>query len=229
MSREAVFNCAAYQARALDWGSVPDWVVALTAIITALYAANQLRLLRISREDAVEAQRAATDQHKQYLRIEQGFQLMEIDNQYEGVLQPSRKALLALRRQIQNNLPSGAQRNEISEQVSVYLNGLRCKSIAEGWPWSARARARAVDEYFCLTQLPNYIETMGVLVEEGLVDEGMVIRLYDGMIERVIGDVLPHIHWRRTEDRNPNYLIFAERLYKKAADHMEKSAAEAAI
>jgi hypothetical protein len=208
--------CFVSDTSGFDWGSAPDWIIAATAIFTLFYAGYQLRLLRNSRQDAVDAQNAATAQHREYLKVEQGFQLMAIDNQYEGVLQPSRKALLALRRGLKDDPAEGS----IPEQISLHLIGLR-----EG-PWADdRAKKLALNEYFRLMQLPNYIETMGVLVAEGLVDAAMLIGLYDGMIERVIGDVLPHIYWRRERDNNRNYLIFAERLYMKAAAHMAAAAA----
>lgn len=206
----------------LNWGTVPDWIVAATAIITALYAAHQLKLVRIARQDSVEGQKFAASQRQEYLKIQQGLQLMEIDKQYEGVLQPSRKALLALRRKMLKAADGCVDGNH-SARISDYLRELREKSSHSGAGASDKSRQLAVDEYFCLTQLPNYIETMGVLVNEGLVDEAALLRLYDGMIARVIGDVLPHIHWRRGEDKNPGYLIFAEALHTKAVAHMQSA------
>lgn len=220
MSIRNAIACFAYETRDLDWGSVPDWIVAVTAVATALFAMYQLYLLRKSREDSVDAQKKATKQHQDNVKTQQGLQLMQIDNQYEGILQPSRKALLALRRRLKAKLGNQSSRNELAAAVSIYLNELRTKASKVEYIFGKHLHRKYVNDYFLITQLPNYIETMGVLVEEGLVDETALIRLYDGMIERVIGDVLPHIRWRRIQDNNPNFLIYAERLYEKAAGHL---------
>lgn len=222
-----IVACAAYHVRDIDWGSVPDWIVAIAASATAGFGSYQLYLLRIARTDAVQAQNRATDQHVQNVKTEQGVQLMQIDNQYEGVLHPSRKALLTLRRNLEKKVGHNSlhHREELAKLVSQHLNDLRLKAMTPTLPFAKKLNRRYVDEYFLLTQLPNYIETMGVLVEEGLVDEGALIRLYDGMIERVIGDVLPHIKWRRSKDENPKYLMYAEKLYEKAAKNLLISAA----
>ena len=89
---------------------------------------------------------------------------------------------------------------------------------------AVRAAAQAAtDRYFVLMQLPTYIETIGVLVDEEQVGEATILKLYDAMIASVIGNILPHLATRRVG--NPDFLRYAEALYVKAQARIDAAVA----
>ncbi len=198
-----------------DWGSVPDWLVLLTAVIGAWLALRQLARTAISQRD--------------YLRSEQGSQLMQIDDKYESVLQESRKANLALFERARAKVGAAASADQVAAAVSAELGQLVAKraKIGDADPLVSDMAVKALDQYFLLMQLPTYIETVGVLVEYQLVNADSVLKLYDAMIDRCIGNVLPHIEERRRQNDNPAFLIYAQRLYDRAHSRMANDRVEA--
>jgi len=70
-------------------------------------------------------------------------------------------------------------------------------------------------------RLPQFIETIGVLVTEGLVDADAVLSLYDAMIVSCIQPIMPHVERRRIANRNPEFLHHAEQLCARAERRLE--------
>ena len=76
-----------------DWGNVAEWLTLVVAVLGAVFAVRQLR-------DAAKANRDAW-------RIQQGVQLMQIDDKYETTLQESRKAIERLQLECQAAIDGG--------------------------------------------------------------------------------------------------------------------------
>ncbi len=190
------------------WGSVADWLLLVTAIVGSVLALRQLA--------------KASEANRDNWRIQQGVQLMQIDDKYEVTLQESRKAITRLQRQLQADLGEG-QETLLPARMSAVLTGLVATSRKAGSsnPVDRAEGEAAIDRYFVLMQLPTYIETIGVLVEDGLVGETAILKLYDAMIERVIGNIKPHLVTRR--HHNPDFLCYAERLHDHAAARMDNA------
>ena len=184
-----------------DWGNVAEWLTLLTAIIGAFFAVRQLR-------DAAKANRDAW-------RIQQGVQLMQIDDKYETTLQESRKAIKRLQLLCQAAIDGGDAR-PLATVMSSHVSAIFAEraTIASADQLERTKAETATDRYFILMQLPTYIETIGVLVDEGQLDEGTILKLYDAMIASVIGNILPHIEERRIG--NPDFLRYAKALAAKA-------------
>lgn len=179
-----------------DWGSLPDWLVLFTAIIGTLLALRQLA--------TANASTAA------YLRSEQGTQLMAIDNMFEGELVASRLALLRLR----FGADAGpAFEAEVNRRLAGWYD--QARRLGTGTATEQAEAEIAVKAYFEVMRLPLFIETIGVLVDQGLVNEAAVLKLYDAAIKNAVELVLPHVRARRRPG-NPEYLLHAERLYDQA-------------
>ncbi len=186
----------------IDWGSLPDWLVLITAIIGTLLALRQLA--------TANASTAA------YLRSEQGTQLMAIDNMFEGELVASRLALLRLRfgAGAAAGCDSGpAFEAEVNRRLAGWYD--QARRLGTGTATDQAAAEIAVKAYFEVMLLPLLIETIGVLVDQGLVNEAAVLKLYDAAIKNAVELVLPHVRARRRPG-NPEYLLHAERLYDRA-------------
>jgi hypothetical protein len=190
----------------VDWGSVPDWLVLVVAVVGTFLALQQLMVTAAA---------------------EQGTQLMAIDQQVEGDLVESRKALVRLRLEcnaLVNSDLHGAP-DSLDAAVAAKLLALadRRKGIADPVDVVRKSAVEAFDEYFSIMRLPMFVETIGVLVDDGLVNEAAVLKLYDAMIVNTIGLVLPHIVQQRVARDNPELLLHAERLYERAAQRMADS------
>lgn len=193
-----------------DWGSVPDWLLLVTAVVGTILALRQLA--------------RAGEANRDNWRIQQGIQLMQIDDKYEVTLQASRTAITRLQRRCQAQLAKGDEAH-LPELISAELSALVRDSHKLGSTSTEEQAAgkAAIERYFVLMQLPTYLETVGLLVEDGLVSEEAILKLYDAMIDRVIGNILPHITMRR--DNNPEFLRYAELLHAKAHARMEAARA----
>lgn len=187
-----------------DWGTVPDWLVLVTAVIGAVLALRQLG--------------KAAEANRDEWRIQQGIQLMQIDDKYEVTLQESRKAFARLQWRCETAADGLPLPERVSSELTGLFNASRKRGPFAGTPAEVAAVVaiadRAVDEYFVLMQLPNYLETIGVMTAEGLVSEDTVLKLYGTMLSRVIGNIIPHITHRR--QTSPDFLIYAEALGVKA-------------
>lgn len=190
----------------IDWGSLPDWLLLIAAVGGTLLALRQLMVTASA---------------------EQGTQLMAIDQQIEGDLVESRKALIRLRlecqAQVDSGLPEAPPSLDAAVQAKLLALAERRRDIGDSDATKSQAAAKAFDEYFAIMRLPMFVETIGVLVEDGLVNDAAVLKLYDAMIVSTIGLVLPHIEQQRRARNNPELLLHAERLYNRAEARLEAS------
>ncbi len=189
----------------VDWGSVADWLMLAVTGGGAWIAVRNLQVVR---------------------RIEQGSQLMQIDDKYEVTFQSARKALFELYRCEKHRLKDQPDcETRMAQAISTKLDQLLETGSVAGEADEARKKegAKALAEYLELMRLPNYLETVGVLHHHGLVEEAALLDLYDIVICRTIGWVLPHVRKRRIDESNPKYLHWAEVLHNKAADRIERS------
>ncbi len=191
-----------------DWGTVPDWLVLVTAVAGAVLAVRQLR-------KSAEANRDGW-------RIQQGVQLMQIDDKYETTLQESRKAIKRLQLECEA-LIAGGEPTPLRDLISHRLSAIFAErsGIGSTDPAVRETAQAATDRYFVLMQLPTYIETIGVLVDEEQVGEDTILKLYDAMIASVIGNIVTHIAERRVG--NPDFLRYAEALAVKAQARIDRA------
>lgn len=174
-------------------------VVALTAVVGAVLALSQLRATA---------------------RISRGTQLMAIDQQIEGPLVESPRAILEMRFACAELAASNG--STLEDEASAYLEKLIAarKLIGSPDPDVAKAAAASFDRHFLIMRLPMFIETIGVLVAEELADGHAALSLYGAMIDSSMRPIMPHIIRQRTARDNPDLLIHAEQLYCRPRERL---------
>lgn len=75
-----------------------------------------------------------------------------------------------------------------------------------------RADPARLSEHIALMQMPNFFETLGLLVEQDYIDVNDVRLLVGGSIRAVMRETGPHVTWMRQHVRNPNIYVLAEKL-----------------
>lgn len=229
-----------------DWGSAPDWIVAVTAVAVAVYAGAQFRLTRIAQQSAAADQKtavahaaSAADQasatakaHAEQVEIARANMLIRLDEQYEGTqLGESRRAWLALRNRTEADVEQRLATHSENEQavevcrfISDYLSGL-WSQVRHGdeSPESQSARAEATNAYAVLMRLPNWFETVGHLCRRNLIPLNDIVDLYDQIVIKTIGYMSEHIERRRKGDirATSRMLEHATWLLKESERHKQ--------
>ena len=99
----------------VNWGSAPDWVVAITAVAGAIFAGRQLLLIGRSDNESAKA-------HQDQVEIERANLLLRLDEGYEGpALLESRRAWTQLR----------AKAERQASEAGDTTNETRAKAIGE--------------------------------------------------------------------------------------------------
>lgn len=202
----------------IDWGTVPAWVTALTAVVGATLAIRQLALARGAQEQQVQIARANL--------------LLSIDGEFEGQeLYKSRKAIRSVRNQAEKTVDSShkdrspeALQKASAEEFSHHMNELwkKAKLIDEDETGvSADQRRAANDQYMELMILPNWIETVAMLCRRNLLPTDDVLDIYDQVVITTMCNFRSHIEARRVEGpfRNPRFLDNALWLLGEAQAH----------
>lgn len=214
-------------AATIAWGSVPDWIVAVTALFGVVFGLVQLRRIALANSNQVDIARAEL--------------MLEIDGRYEHEdMRVSRTAIRTLRNHCEQKallVRPGASHQEMAtnsakffseEMTELYYRFKTADkkevnlSLAEQPDDSAGAR------YFTLMRLPYWMETVGHLVQVGLLHEQDVLHLYDAVFTGVLTCFEQHIIDRRSDpiQRNDRFLENALWL-KQRAENTEADRAKA--
>ncbi|UZK65710.1 hypothetical protein [Sphingomonas sp. M1-B02] len=196
----------------MDWGSVPDWIVAITAVVGVVAGLWQLNLIR--REEHRSAQ------------FERGKLLLEIDREFESSeVSQSRQKMGALRNRFESEVekrepPVTKEEKDriVAEKISKYADEVWTRSRTYDGDPSAD-KDSASDEYKLLMRVALWCETVGHLCERNLLPEDDVLDLYDQLVINVIGNLQAHIALRAERGANSRYLENALALCSKATGY----------
>lgn len=198
----------------VNWGSIPDWVVAVTAVIGVCVGLIQLHALSATERLSVQLARATL--------------LREFDQDFESSeMQESRLKIMLVRSrfeaEVANRRPQIPDDRQISEVALLFSN-----YVTSVWEQSRTfdgdpnaAKDKSADEYQLLMRLPHWCETVGHLCRRNLVPLEDMLDLYDQMIIMVIGNIRQHIQIRadRPPHKNRRFLENAVWLYEQAKAH----------
>jgi biopolymer transport protein ExbB/TolQ len=210
-------------ASVIDWGSVADWVVAVTAIFGVGFAIRQLNAVRGAEEKSATSNKQAAAALAAQVQIARATIILEIDRRFEDAeMLGSRIAIRALRnraiREAEANLRDGVNQAEISDKADELFSGyvtklwrsFRTADSSEPALDATKAEDRLSDvagaQYSQLTRLLGWMETVGRLTEQNLVPAEDMFALYDAVFLQVYGLFESHIADRRSEPPNPNDL-----------------------
>lgn len=211
----------------MNWGSVPDWIVAATAIVAAGFGYRQLNAMQRADLRSAEA-------HEQAVEIERAAMLRAVDAEFESAeMYLSRKALRALRNRVQEKI--GADHKEASEESITKLCAEEfSKQLTELWEIAKQLDAVdidnnrskeqvALDRYTEIMRYVNWLETIGYMCKRGLLPTEDILNIYDAAIIPSMLYVAEHIRKRREERPYPNahFLEFALWLGEQALKHMK--------
>ncbi|WP_333591352.1 hypothetical protein [Brevundimonas sp.] len=196
-------------ATALDWGSVPDWVVALTAALGLVSIIYQLQALRKSNE--VEAHSNRLERLKIILDIDREFE--------EPALAASRQRLFSLSRSISRKRtgvtpPYVDRSTENTQLVSGHLTEIWKK--ARIFEPKLKLYENPTEEYMDIMRYPYWLETVGHCCQIGVLNEDDFLILYDAAVINGVSQIIPHIEDRRRASGNKRFLENALWLYEKA-------------
>lgn len=180
------------------------------------FAYAQLRGLResatIAATDASISAKAA--QHN--VEIARATLLLEIDRQFESPdLYKSRKAIRALRHRAQDAIAKRDEKDRSNQNLQRLQMIEMSHQMDQLWAQAKKfddvdvdnARSPdviAADRYTELLGLPNWIETIGMLCQRGLLPKDDILNLYDQVIIPTMESIKLHIDERRTEKPYPN-------------------------
>lgn len=203
----------------IDWGSVADWVVAATAIIGVKIGIGQLRAVRQAEELSALANKQSALAHEQSVEIARANLLRQIDSEFESEeMYRSRKAIRAMRNRAEQAVRK--QHTTASDERIATLSAIEfSKQLSELWQEAKdfddidvdapRSQDRiAADRYTEIMRLPNWFETMGLMIRRKLLPENDILEIYDAAINPTMIYMAEHIKKRRGEGPyvNPNFL-----------------------
>ena len=200
----------------LDWGNVPGWIAALTAVIAATVGLRQFRLATRAQIDQVQVARAKL--------------LLEIDANYESAdIYRSRKAIRSLRNRSEAIVQKSNSKDKSLEGVKKDVCVEFSHQMGELWKLvkdlddpdvekQDSAARLASDRYAELMSLPYWIETVGMLCNRNLLPTDDVLDLYDQVIITTMSSFAIHIERRRQEGPfvNPRFLANASWMLEQA-------------
>ena len=199
------------------WGTVSDWVVAVTAVAGAGFGLLQLSAIRRADEAAArevkagrEAQEATAKAHADWVQVQRAQFLMRLDDRFEGeAMSLSRRANGALRNRFEAeanvalpNRSNEARAEEAARRFSSHVTDLWRKTRTID-PGADLGEPKLEDDdaaiYARVMHLAYWIETVGFLVVKGMVAEDDIIRLYDQVVITMISNIRQHIADRADE------------------------------
>jgi hypothetical protein len=206
-------------ALALNWGSVPDWLMAAAAFLAVYVAWVQLKKV--------------ADANRQQANVARADLMLKIDQIFEGLeMAESRLAVRTLRNQCEAIAKAerlGANDREIIDRSAELFSDQLTKlfldyKTVESQPKGADAdltkvaQDKAGPRYAILMRLPYWMETVGLLTKKQLLNEEDVLDLYDAVYTGVLTCYEKHILDRRDEkpDRNDMFLVHATWLLAQA-------------
>lgn len=228
-----------------NWGTLPDWIVAIVACAAAFIAWFHLRAAASASRDQAEIARATL--------------ILELDRDYESSeMKVSRMALRGLRNELESftrrlhpALDNYALHAEVNLQFSQYMNmlwrdfrqtdrnvgneslasllNLHLDNLAAD-PNSIQPHERAGVQYLRLTQILGWLERVSHLVHQGLIPKQDIVLLYDALFVEMGKWFEGHIKVRQDDGPkpNPNFMILTLQLCAEIEENRRVSAARAA-
>jgi hypothetical protein len=201
----------------LDWGSVADWVVAVTAVVGVCFGLLQLRALGAAERLSVQLARATL--------------LREFDQDFESPeMQESRLRIGVVRNRFEAEVAS--RKPQLSDEKQIAEVALQFSNhVTTIWEQTRTfdgdinaAKDKSADEYALLMRLPYWFETVGHLCKRNLVPLEDMLDLYDQVVIVVIGNILQHIQIRadRPPHKNRRFLENSVWLFERAKAHRKK-------
>jgi dGTP triphosphohydrolase len=203
----------------LDWGSIADWVVAATAIVGVRIGIVQLRAVRKAEEQSAIANKQSALAHEQSVEIARANLLRQIDSEFESEdMYRSRKAIRAMRNRSEQTVRK-EHMTASDERISTLSAIEFSKQLSELWQEakdfddldvdSPKSQDRiAADRYTEIMRLPNWFETMGLMIRRKLLPKNDILEIYDAAINPTMVYMAEHIRKRRSEGPyvNPHFL-----------------------
>ena len=215
---------------ALNWGSVPDWIVAITAVFGTVAAVLQLR--RVAQANAGQ------------VNIARAELMLEIDGRFESEhMLESRLAIQTLRnhcerraRQERPDIDGRGMFNRAAELFSEEMTKLhkQLRTPDQALPVEASLAELPNDKggerYFALMRLPYWMETVGELTRAELLPINDVLDLYDAVFDGVLACFERHILYRRETAplRNDRFLENALWIRHAAIERQDRRSRDAA-
>lgn len=228
-----------------DWGTVPDWIVAILACAAALIAWFQLHAAAVAARDQAQIARATL--------------ILELDRDYESPeMKESRMALRGVRNEIESltkrrhpAIDNHALHAEFNANFSQYMNllwrdfrqadravgnesltsllNLHLNNLASD-PESIQPHERAGIQYLRLTQILGWLERVSHLVHQGLIPKQDIVLLYDALFVEMGKWFEGHIRVRQEDGPkpNPNFMILTLQLCAEIEEGRNAAAAKAA-
>lgn len=200
----------------VNWGAVPDWIVAVTAVVGVAFASVQLRIAARSQRDQLQIAKATL--------------LRELDRDFESdAIRQSRLKLLVIRSRFEVEAAAHKPALSHSDQVDRIAK-LVSAHIHDIWEESRRFdgdkladKDKSADEYALIMRLPYWCETVGHLCRRNLMPMDDLLDLYDQLIILCIGNVRDHITLRAESlpYKNRRFLQNALWLYAEAIKYRE--------
>jgi hypothetical protein len=200
---------------AINWGSVPDWVIVITAIFGVAFGRHQLLALRRAEEASATSNALAAFAHQQGVEIARANLLRQIDSEFESEeMYRSRKAIRAMRNRAEQ-VVRNAHPTASDERVAVESAFEFSKQLSELWQEARdfddkdvdapKSHDRiAADRYAEIMRLPNWFETLGFMIKRGLLPKNDILEIYDAAINPTMIYLAEHIKKRRTDGPYPN-------------------------
>lgn len=203
-----------------DWGSIADWVVAITALVGVAFGVVQL--LRI------------TQANRAQVGIARAELMLEIDDRFESEhMLHSRIKIQTLRnyseRKARNDHPNVANAEMLKRASEIFSKEIT--ALYNRWKTPDREIPQDIaivdlpDDpdgpiYFMLMRLPYWMETVGQLTRTELLPLDDVLDLYDAVFIGILTCFEQHIDYRRTAAplRNDKFLENAMWIREKAIE-----------
>jgi hypothetical protein len=187
------------------WGSLPDWIVAIAAAVALWIARGQLAaMLKAERQGA-----AALQQQANVARAEL---MLQIDQIFEGPeLAESRLAIRTLRNQCEavakRELPGRDRQTILARSAEIFSRQLTDLFLAykqaDQEPEHGQEDLTQVEHdssgprYAVYMRLPYWIETVGLLTKNELLQREDVLNLYDGVMCEAFVCFVNHVRDRQ--------------------------------
>lgn len=189
----------------INWGSVPDWIIAVTAVAAAFFATKNLRYLVAQNKLSKKAQEDS-------LEIERANLLLKIDENYESdQMAECRNMWEQIRREPEVSDLAGWARYSYTEKDTMtrtsicrYLNNLHDRSATD---------EDARREYMKITYIVNWLETVGHLCRQKLIPLKDVLNLYDHVAIRTAGYIKDHIDYRVRQELVSSQLLWENAMW----------------
>lgn len=216
-------------------GSVPEWIVAVTAVAGLVVAWRQFGKI-------VDANKNQVDVAKNQVDIARAELMLKIDTQFESAeMRESRIVFRTLRNHCEREIKKS--NSSLSDDIAfsmgtklfsqnvteLYSKFKSADRLVEGVILAAQPNDEAGEQYFRYMRFPNWIETVGLLTRHGLLPKHDVLQLYDEVVIRVMSHFDEHVRMRRDEGpmRNQRFLENAYWL-KDEAENLKAQRAGAA-